>query len=48
MVVKWMDSTGTGDGETPSWTILGAGRHGHVERVVESWLSDLVIVESGE
>ena len=48
MVVKWTDATGAGDGETPSQTILGAERHRHAERDVKSWLSGLVVVESGE
>ena len=48
MVAEWTNSTGTGDSETPGQTILGARRHGHVERVVESWLSGWIVVESGE
>ena len=39
---------GAGDGETPSQMILVVGQRRHVGRVAESWLSGLVVVESGE
>ena len=48
MIVKWVDHSGAGDGETPSRTILVVGGRRHDERVVESWLSGLVVVESSE
>ena len=48
MVAKWMNHRWAGDGEALSRTILDRGRHGHVKRVVKSWLSGLVVVESGE
>ena len=48
MVVKWTDHSGAGNGKTPSQTILVAGGRRHIRRVVESLLSGLVVVESGE
>ena len=48
MIAKRMNHSGAGDGETPSQMILVVGGRRHVERVVESWLSGLVVVESGE
>ena len=48
MIVKRMSYSGAGDGETPSQNILVVGGRRHVERRVESWLSSVVVVESGE
>ena len=48
MIVKRVSYSGAGDGETPSRNILVAGGRRHVERVVESWLGSVVVVESSE
>ena len=48
MVAKRTGYSGAGDGETPGRNILVVGGRRHVVRVVESWLSSLVVVESGE
>ena len=48
MIAEWTNHSGAGDGETPGQTILVVGGQRHVGRVVESWLSGLVVVESGE
>ena len=48
MIVKWVNYSRAGDSEAPSWMILVVGGRRHVRRVVESWLSGLVVVESGE
>ena len=48
MIVEWTKHSGVGNGEPPSRTILVVGGQRHVGRVVESLLSDLVVVVSGE
>ena len=48
MIAKRMNHGGAGNGETPSQTILVVRGRRHVRGVVESWLSGLVVVESGE
>ena len=48
MIVKRTSHSGAGDGETPSQNVLVIGGGRHVERRVESLLSGVVVVESGE
>ena len=48
MIAERMSHSGTGDGEAPSQNVLVVGGRRHVVRVEESWLSGLIVVESGE
>ena len=48
MVVKRTSHSGAGGSQSPGRNILVVGQQRHGKRVVESWLSRMVVVESGE
>ena len=48
MIAEWTNHSGADNGETPSRMILVVGGRRHVERIVESLLGSVVVVESGE
>ena len=48
MIVEWMSYGRAGDCQSPGRNLLVVGGRRHVDRGVESWLRELVVVESGE